>query len=75
MSQSINRRAFLKSSLAAGALVGVGSVGCATLNRQRSLFEISLAEWSFNKALFSGEMDHLAFAKVAKQEFGLDGVE
>ena len=75
MSQSINRRAFLKSSLAAGALVGVGSVGCATLNRQRSLFEISLAEWSFNKALFSGEMDHLDFAKVAKQEFGLDGVE
>ena len=75
MSQSINRRSFLKTSLAAGALVGVGGVGCATLNPPRSLFEISLAEWSFNKALFGGEMDHLDFAKVAKQEFGLDGVE
>jgi sugar phosphate isomerase/epimerase len=39
------------------------------------LHKISLAEWSFNKALFAGEMDHLDFAKVAKREFGLDGVD
>ena len=75
MSNQVSRRSFLKSTAAAGALVGLGSVGCATLNGSAPLYKISLAEWSFNKALFAGEMDHLDFAKVAKREFGLDGVE
>ena len=75
MFNQVSRRSFLKSTAAAGALVGLGGVGCATLNGSAPLYKISLAEWSFNKALFAGEMDHLDFAKVAKREFGLDGVE
>ena len=75
MSNQVSRRSFLKSTAAAGALVGFGGVGCATLSSSAPLYKISLAEWSFNKALFAGEMDHLDFAKVAKREFGLDGVE
>ena len=38
-------------------------------------FDISLAQWSLNKALFGGEMDNLDFAKVTRQEFGLGGME
>ena len=75
MSDQVNRRSFLKTTAAAGAFLGLGGVGCATLSGSSQLYKISLAEWSFNKALFAGEMDHLDFAKVTKQEFGLDGVE
>lgn len=38
-------------------------------------FNISLAQWSLNKALFSGKMDNLDFAAKAKNEFGISGVE
>lgn len=38
-------------------------------------FKISLAQWSLNKALFAKEMDNLDFAKVAKTQFGIDGIE
>ena len=76
MDKCISRRSFLKFGVAAGAVAGWGGVGCATLSSKapRS-YQISLAEWSFNKSLFGGKMDHLDFAKTAKQQFGLDGVE
>jgi hypothetical protein len=32
-------------------------------------------EWSFHRAIRGGQMDHLDFAKRAKEEFGLEGVE
>jgi len=38
-------------------------------------FDISLAQWSLNKALFSGEMDNLDFAKRAREDFGVGGIE
>ncbi len=37
--------------------------------------KISLAEWSFHKALFAGKLDHLDFAAKAKNDFGIDAVE
>ena len=39
------------------------------------LFKISLAEWSFHRALKAGKMDNLDFPKVAKQDFDIDCVE
>lgn len=38
-------------------------------------FEISLAEWSLHRALYSGEIDHLDFPRVAKESFGINAVE
>ena len=38
------------------------------------LFQISLAEWSINKPLFGGQMQHLDFPKIAKS-VGIDAVE
>ena len=38
-------------------------------------FKISLAEWSLNKALFGGKLDNLDFPKVAKNDYGIEGVE
>lgn len=37
--------------------------------------KISLAEWSFNRALYGGKMDHLDFPAIAKNEFGITAVE
>ena len=39
------------------------------------LFSISLAEWSLHRALRNGDLDHLDFAKTAKERFGIDGIE
>jgi sugar phosphate isomerase/epimerase len=38
------------------------------------LYKISLAEWSINKPLFGGQMQHLDFAKIAKST-GIDAIE
>lgn len=39
------------------------------------LFDVSLAEWSLHRTLGAGELDHLDFIGVAKNDFGLDAVE
>jgi L-ribulose-5-phosphate 3-epimerase len=41
---------------------------------QQPLYRISLAEWSINKPLFGGQMQHLDFAKIAKGA-GIDAIE
>lgn len=43
--------------------------------KKKPLFKISLAEWSLHRALKSGKLDNLDFAKVTKEEFKINGVE
>lgn len=38
-------------------------------------FQISLAEWSLNKTLFSGKLDNLDFPAYTKKNFGIHAVE
>jgi sugar phosphate isomerase/epimerase len=38
-------------------------------------FKISLAEWSLHRALFAKEVDNLDFPKIARERYGIDGVE
>jgi sugar phosphate isomerase/epimerase len=38
-------------------------------------FRISLAQWSLHRTIRSGKLDHLDFAKVTRQEYGLDAIE
>ncbi|MGH7530550.1 MAG: sugar phosphate isomerase/epimerase family protein [Gemmatimonadales bacterium] len=76
MTRAINRRRFLEQSMGVAAGVGLASLGgVAALAAQEPWFQISLAEWSFHRALFAGQMDHLDFAKVAKTDFGISAVE
>lgn len=42
---------------------------------RKPAFRISLAQWSFHKALRAGEMDHLDFARRARAEFGIEAIE
>ena len=38
-------------------------------------FRISLAQWSLHRSFFAKQLDHLDFARVAREEFGLEGIE
>ncbi len=68
------RRDFIiKSALAAGSLVGYSSIRIP--EPAGSDITLSLAEWSFNRALYSGKMDHLDFPSIAVKEFGIKAVE
>jgi len=62
---TMHRRQFL-SLVAAAAL---------PKTQTTPLYSISLAEWSFHRALRAGDMEHLDFAAVAKRDYGLDGIE
>ena len=57
----------LASSVAAGAVVNAAAP-------KEPLFKISLAQWTVNRELKSGEIDNLDFAKVA-HDHGIDAVE
>ncbi len=79
MSGSLDRRSFLRTAAATGAAMGLASTGTTNLlaveEATKPLFKISLAEWSFHRALRAGEMDNLDFPLIAKREYGIDGVE
>ncbi len=69
-----NRRNFLKTTMAAAAGTMLVSPALAGLGAKKSPFKVSLAEWSFHKALFANEMTNLQFPVVAR-ELGFGGVE
>jgi len=50
-------------------------LSCFNSSGQEPRFKISLAEWSFNRALRKGDMTNLDFPKIAKTVYNLDAVE
>ncbi len=79
---SMSRRQFLEGSVASGALLSVASGFAAPAQKSGKPeagkigdFKISLAEWSLNKALFGHKIDNLDFPKIAREEYGIEGVE
>jgi sugar phosphate isomerase/epimerase len=71
----MDRRTFLEQSLRFAAGASVVSLGCAKPSPAvKPWFDISLAEWSFHKALFAGQMTNLDFPKTAK-DFGINAIE
>src|SRR5215210_2087694 len=79
---STSRRKFL-SQVAGATVFGFAAASCASgkkisatgNNSMAGFFEISLAEWSFHKALFANKMTNLDFPVVAKQQYGISVVE
>ncbi len=68
------RRDFFKHSLLAAGAVMTGASFRLTENTDPDI-QISLAEWSFNRVLYGGKMDHLDFPGIAKNDFGISAVE
>jgi len=73
------RRNFLKKSAAiAGgvSIMGFGGTAMSSCSSKKDfLFKISIAEWSLNKSMRNGEVDHLDFAKIARRNFDIDAIE
>lgn len=69
-----SRRSFIKETI-----LGTGALMMAPSFRLQGSSDpdirISLAEWSFHRALETGKMDHLDFPARAKNEFGISVVE
>lgn len=73
-----NRREFLKQ-------MGVGALGLSVLpnlpldvlasTKKKFFFDISLAQWSLHRTLFSKKMDNLDFAATAATQYGIYAVE
>ena len=62
---SDSRRNFLKHSVLAGGMSVLGSRNATAATKEEPAFKISLAQWTINRELRSGEIDNLDFAKVA----------
>ena len=77
MANKLDRRNFLKQFVELTTSVSVaGLAGQQLFARSKEpLFKISLAQWSLHRALFSKQLDHLDFAKVAKNDYGIIAVE
>lgn len=73
---SLDRREFLTQmgGYAAGALL-LPELLTNDLSSKKMFFEISLAEWSLNKALYGKKMTNLDFPVMAKKDFGISIVE
>ncbi len=69
-----NRRKFIQTTIAAAAGTMLASPAIAGIGTAKAPYKISLAEWSFNKALFGNKMTNLEFPVVAKQ-MGFEGLE
>ena len=65
---------YMKIKLFLIAILFAGLSGINTFS-QTPRFKISLAEWSFHRALGKGEMTNLDFPKIAKTVYNLDAVE
>ena len=80
MNSGFNRRQFIAASGAIGAaaassnLLSAGEFAPSNTSDD-PLFKISLAQWSLHRALKGGKLDNLDFAKVSKEEFGIEAVE
>jgi L-ribulose-5-phosphate 3-epimerase len=75
----IDRRTFVAGAIA-GAIAGTAAVTMPAFAGKKAPeksmpYRISLAQWSLHNALFSGELEHLDFAKTARESFGIEGIE
>lgn len=75
----MNRRDFIKTSSLAGLALslpsGIGRAIAAHHAGPQPLFKISLAQWSLHRSFRSGKMDPRDFAKISKNEFGINAIE
>lgn len=70
-----SRRQFLRTASIATAAIATADLSFAFRAPEKGRFAISLAEWSLHKALFAKQITNLDFPRLAKEEFGVTGLE
>jgi sugar phosphate isomerase/epimerase len=68
------RRTFIRQSLIGAGTLMLGASFKSFMTDNQDI-RISLAEWSFHRALESGKLNHLDFPAKAKNDFGISAVE
>ncbi|HTV01085.1 MAG TPA: sugar phosphate isomerase/epimerase family protein [Luteitalea sp.] len=71
----ITRREFLQVASVASGTLATADLSFALQAPQKGRFAISLAEWSLHRALFKKTITNLDFARLAKEEYGVTGLE
>jgi L-ribulose-5-phosphate 3-epimerase len=74
-SPRVSRRDFLRTSGGVVAATAWPALARDDAAAAAAPFRISLAEWSLHRTIFAGDLDHLDFARAAKRDYGIDGVE
>lgn len=72
---SLARRQFLQTAAATAAAMATVPRWAFAGEEKVVPFKISLAEWSLHQAIRGGKLTNLDFARVSKEEFGIDGIE
>jgi sugar phosphate isomerase/epimerase len=67
------RREFLTTAASFGALAAIGCTAAAS--EKKALFELSIAEWSFHRALHGGQMTNLDFPTVTRRDYDIGACE
>jgi L-ribulose-5-phosphate 3-epimerase len=77
MNHTSTRREFLQTTGAVAASLSLSSLaqGITQAAEDKPLYRISLAEWSLHKTLFAGKLTNLDFARVTKEDYGIEAVE
>jgi L-ribulose-5-phosphate 3-epimerase len=79
MTGPLSRRDFIATG--GRSLAGLAAAGTlahhdlVAATRQAEPFRISLAQWSLHRALGAGEVEHLDFARIAREDFGIAAIE
>lgn len=74
MSTTLTRRQFIAGT--AGALCAPALArSLGAFQATKPLFRISLAQWSLHRTLRDGKLDHLDFARTAKEQWGIEAIE
>lgn len=75
MSPLFSRRSFLSAASVATAALAMPRFSFAMAD-EASPFKISLAQWSLHRTIFNEKkITNLDFAKVAKEDFGIEAIE
>lgn len=78
MNMQLNRRGFLRTTGIAASAFGLSQLTHGSVFARSAddpWFKISLAQWSLHRTINSGKLDNLDFAKVSKEELGIDAIE
>ena len=71
----LTRRDFLRTASVASAAIATADLSFAFRAPEKGRFAISLAEWSLHRTLRAGTLTNLDFARVARQDYGVTGLE
>ncbi|MGY8767118.1 MAG: sugar phosphate isomerase/epimerase family protein [Pirellulales bacterium] len=75
MQKTIQRRDFLRSAAAITAATALTGSATSAFAAREVPFSISIAQWSLHKSIFAKKVDHLDFAKVAKEQCDIHAIE